>query len=250
MNVIRVQKNKNYTTMANYHLKDKNLSLKAVGLLSKILSLPENWVLSVNGLVSIVKEGRDAVRSCLAELKANGYLKVESLRDKEGHIIGTRYTVMEKPLYFENEKNAEPEKPETENPSLENPTLVNPPLESPRLLSTKEINYEKERENTPHTQPSPTLEQVKAYFQAQHLNGNADDFFRYFEAGGWVSQSGQPIRWKQKAQSWSANERKRPPADPPMPNDTEKALNRTLKQQYLDTLMHEQEVGNGIPRTF
>ena len=128
--------------------------------------------------------------------------------------------------------------------------MDNPTTENPIQLSTKGIKYQRERGDTPHSQATPTLEQVKAYFQAQHLNGSADDFYRYFEAGGWVSQSGQPVRWKQKAQSWSANERKRPPADPPMPNDTEKALNRTLKQQYLDTLMHEQEVGNGIPRTF
>lgn len=246
MNVIRVQKNKNYTIMANYHLKDKNLSLKAVGLLSKILSLPENWVLSVNGLVSIVKEGRDAVRSCLAELKENGYLKVESLRDKEGRIIGTRYTVMEKPLNFEDEKNAEPEKPETEKPSMGNPTPVSPTAGNPRQLNTKGIKYEKKRENTPHSQRTPTLEQVQTYFQAQHLNGSADDFFRYFEAGGWVSQSGQPIRWKQKAQSWSANERKQSPADPPMPTEDERELSRTVKEQYMDTLIHEQEACNGF----
>lgn len=246
MNVIRVQKNKNYTTMANYHLKDKNLSLKAVGLLSKILSLPDNWVFTVNGLVSIVKEGRDAVRSCLSELKENGYLRVERLRSEDGHIIGTRYTVMEKPLDFEDEKNAESDKPETEKPSLENPTPVNPPLENPRLVSTKGIKYQRERGDTPHFQATPTLEQVQTYFQAQHLNGSADDFYRYFEAGGWVSQSGQPVRWKQKAQSWSANERKHPPADPPMPTDAERELSRTVKEQYLDTLSHEQEACNGF----
>lgn len=246
MNIIRVQRNKNYTVMANYHLKDQNLSLKAVGLLSKLLSLPENWDFSVNGLVSIVKEGRDAVRSCLAELKENGYLKVESLRDKNGHIIGSKYTITEKPFDFVVKKNAEPKKPETEKPSMENPTPVNPKLENPTQLSTNRIKYEKERGNKPHSQPVPNLEQVKAYFQTHHLNGNADDFYRYFEAGGWCSQSGQPIRWKQKAQSWSANERKLPPVASSMPTDAERALNHTLKQQYLNELIHEQEACNGF----
>ena len=73
MAIIRVEKQKNYTVMSNHHLQDGNLSLKAKGLLSMMLSLPEDWVYSVEGLVSLCKEGRDAVRSALTELEDTGY---------------------------------------------------------------------------------------------------------------------------------------------------------------------------------
>ena len=72
MAIIRVEKQKNYTVMSNHHLQDGNLSLKAKGLLSMMLSLPEDWVYSVEGLVSLCKEGRDAVRSALTELEDTG----------------------------------------------------------------------------------------------------------------------------------------------------------------------------------
>lgn len=77
--VIRVRKNKNYTTMSNHHLKDKNLSFKAKGLLSMFLSLPDDWDYSVNGIVSISKESETSVTSTLKELKNNGYLEVVKL---------------------------------------------------------------------------------------------------------------------------------------------------------------------------
>lgn len=76
MATMRVNKTSNYTVMSNHHLRDKNLSLKAIGLLSKMLSLPENWDYSIGGLVSICKEGRPAVESALKELKEHGYLVV------------------------------------------------------------------------------------------------------------------------------------------------------------------------------
>ena len=72
--VFKIEKNKNYTVMSNYHLRDKNLSLKAKGLLSFMLSLPEDWDYSINGLVSICKEEETAIKSALKELKINKYL--------------------------------------------------------------------------------------------------------------------------------------------------------------------------------
>lgn len=83
MAVFRVMKSKDYTVMSNYHLKDNNLSLKAKGLLSVILSLPEEWDYSVSGLVSIVKESTNAVENALKELKQAGYIKVTKLLPNE-----------------------------------------------------------------------------------------------------------------------------------------------------------------------
>lgn len=82
--VIRVIKNRNYTVMSNTHLKDKRLSLKAIGLLSVVLSLPDDWHYTINGLVGIVKDGERAVNGALSELKENGYLRIEKLYPNKG----------------------------------------------------------------------------------------------------------------------------------------------------------------------
>lgn len=84
MSVFRVEKNKNYTTMSNYHLRDRNLTLKTKGLLSIMLSLPEDWDYSIKGLVSICKENENAVRSALKELETNGYLIREKKQTEKG----------------------------------------------------------------------------------------------------------------------------------------------------------------------
>lgn len=102
--VIRVIKNKNYTVMSNTHLKDKRLSLKAIGLLSVVLSLPDNWHYTVNGLVGIVKDGERAVNGALSELKENGYLKIEKLYpNKDGRSkIEYQYIFSETPQDLQN----------------------------------------------------------------------------------------------------------------------------------------------------
>ena len=84
MSVFRVEKNKNYTVMANYHLRDKELSFKAKGLLSYMLSLPENWDYSLNGLASVSKEGIKTIKNIVAELKERGYLKINKIRKENG----------------------------------------------------------------------------------------------------------------------------------------------------------------------
>jgi hypothetical protein len=102
--VIRIIKNKNYTVMSNTHLKDKRLSLKAIGLLSVVLSLPDNWHYTVNGLVGIVKDGERAVNGALSELKENGYLRIEKLYpNKEGRSkIEYQYIFSETPQDLQN----------------------------------------------------------------------------------------------------------------------------------------------------
>lgn len=79
MAIMRVNKSKNYTTISNYHLKEKNMSLKAKGLLTLMLSLPEDWDYSVSGLVAICKENETAITSALKELQSFGYLKMTKL---------------------------------------------------------------------------------------------------------------------------------------------------------------------------
>ena len=97
MAVIRVEKNRNFTTMSNYHLRDKDLSLKAKGLLSQILSLPDDWDYSVRGLASICLEGKDCIVTTLKELEIKGYLVRKQLRDANGRLSGIEYIIYETP---------------------------------------------------------------------------------------------------------------------------------------------------------
>lgn len=117
--VIRVIKNKNYTVMSNTHLKDKRLSLKAIGLLSVVLGLPEDWHYTVNGLVGIVKDGKDSVESAIKELKKNGYLRVDKIYPNENsNRIQYQYTFFENPqeVVFQPLENQEVETQVLENP--------------------------------------------------------------------------------------------------------------------------------------
>ena len=122
--VIRVIKNRNYTVMSNTHLKDKRLSLKAIGLLSVVLGLPEEWHYTVNGLVGIVKDGKDSVESAIKELKKNGYLRVEKIYpNANSNRIQYQYTFFENPqeVDFQPLENQGIEKQGVETQVLENP---------------------------------------------------------------------------------------------------------------------------------
>ncbi len=110
--------------MSNTHLKDKRLSLKAIGLLSVVLGLPEDWHYTVNGLVGIVKDGKDSVESAIKELKKNGYLRVEKIYPNENsNRIQYQYTFFENPqeVDFQPLENQGIEKQGVETQVLENP---------------------------------------------------------------------------------------------------------------------------------
>lgn len=121
--VIRVIKNKNYTVMSNTHLKDKRLSLKAIGLLSVVLSLPDDWHYTINGLVGIVKDGERAVNGALSELKENGYLRIEKLYPNKGvrSKFEYQYIFSETPQDLQNV----PLEQDLQNVTLQNVTLQN-----------------------------------------------------------------------------------------------------------------------------
>lgn len=97
--VFRIEKNKDYTVMANHHLRDKKLSLKAKGMLSYMLSLPDDWDYTVKGLEKTLREGREAISSALKELEKNGYLTRKRKRDGYNRLLsGSEYTIYEKPI--------------------------------------------------------------------------------------------------------------------------------------------------------
>ena len=131
MAVCRVEKNKNYTVMANTHLGDARLSLKAVGLLSKMLSLPEDWDYTIGGLTRICREGKDAIRAAIVELEEAGYIQRRQLHDETGAFSGNEYVIYESPL----SGFPSTEKPLTENPTELNTNLLNtynPPIVPPQ----------------------------------------------------------------------------------------------------------------------
>ena len=135
MAVYRVNKNRGYTVMANYHLRDKTLSLKAVGLLSKMLSFNDGWQFSTKGLSAICKEGPDAVLAALRELEDHGYLIRHRQRDAKGRMSSMVFEIYEKPQTGL----PDTEKPHTEKPDTDNPFTGKPCTENPAQLNTNQV---------------------------------------------------------------------------------------------------------------
>lgn len=146
MSVFRVEKNKGYTVMSNHHLRNHTLSLKAKGLLSQMLSLPDDWDYTLQGLAQINKESIDAIREAVRELERAGYIKRSRERDERGCLRGTVYTIYEQPHAEPTPEEPTQEKPALDNPTLEKPMLDKPTLENPMQLITKGRN--KEKQNT------------------------------------------------------------------------------------------------------
>ena len=146
MSVFRVEKNKGYTVMSNHHLRNHTLSLKAKGLLSQMLSLPDDWDYTLQGLAQINKESIDAIREAVRELERAGYIKRSRERDERGCLRGTVYTIYEQPHTEPTPEEPAQALPASENPTLEKPMLDKPTLENPMQLITKGRN--KEKQNT------------------------------------------------------------------------------------------------------
>ena len=134
MAVFRIERTRDYTVMSNHHLRNANLSLKAKGLLSMMLSLPENWNYTTRGLAKICKEGVDAIGAALRELEAAGYIVRHKLRDRQGRISDTEYVIYEQPQL---------RKPDTDSPDTENPYMDKPDTEKPAELNIEKSNTEK-----------------------------------------------------------------------------------------------------------
>lgn len=141
MSVIRIHKTANYTVMSNYHFKEKRMSLKAKGLLSLMLSLPDSWNYSVSGLVKLSRDGKDSVMSALAELEKFGYLKRERLTNNKGQFNGIEYNIFELPQEaFPVAGKQMEENPIEEKSAAENPKQLNTnPLKKKVLSNNNKI---------------------------------------------------------------------------------------------------------------
>ncbi|MCJ0405283.1 helix-turn-helix domain-containing protein [Clostridioides difficile] len=132
MAVFRVEKNRGYTVMSNHHLRNKDLSLKAKGLLSQMLSLPEDWDFTLKGLSLINREQIDAIRAAVRELEQAGYIVRSRERDGQGRLRGADYLIYEQP------------QPAPDSPTLENPMLEKSTLEKPTQGKPMQLNKDRQ----------------------------------------------------------------------------------------------------------
>ena len=129
MPVFRVERTHDYTVMSNFHLKDKRLSLKAKGLLSQMLSLPDDWDYTLSGLCFINRESKDAIRSAINELERAGYIRRRQTTDATGKFGANEYSIYERPI--------------TDSPSLESPSSGKPTTEKPLPGTPTQLNTKK-----------------------------------------------------------------------------------------------------------
>ena len=162
MAVFRVERNTGYTVMSNHHLRNKELSLKAKGLLSQMLSLPEDWDYTLAGLSHINREKIDAIREAVKELEKAGYIVRSRERDEKGRLRGADYVIYEQPQSREPEaatSGGQPpilDLPTLENPTLDNPTLEKPTQEKPTLENPMQLNKDIQKTDLPKKEKSNT----------------------------------------------------------------------------------------------
>ena len=162
MAVFRVERNTGYTVMSNHHLRNKELTLKAKGLLSQMLSLPEDWDYTRAGLSHNNREKIDAIREAVKELEKAGYIVRSRERDEKGRLWGADYVIYEQPQPREPEAATSGEQPPIldlptlENPTLDNPTLEKPTQEKPTLENPTQLNKDIQRTDLPKKEKSNT----------------------------------------------------------------------------------------------
>ena len=162
MAVFRIEKTRDYTVMSNHHLKDRTLTLKSKGLLSMMLSLPDEWNYTTRGLAAICREGVDSIGAALKELETHGYIRRTQLRDEKGKITDTEYVIYEMPQCEPPSSPGTPlpgtAKPYTENPDMGVPDTADPCTENPAQLNTKESSKQKSKKELSSTEGSNPIQ--------------------------------------------------------------------------------------------
>ena len=163
MAVFRIERTRDYTVMSNHHLRNHELSLKAKGLLSMMLSLPDDWNYTTRGLAKICKEGVDAIGNALRELETAGYIVRHQLRDRQGRISDTEYVIYEQPQPRQPETpGPDTAEPDTASPDTENPYLDKPDTEKPAELNIEKSNTQKSITHGSSTDSIPFRETAAA----------------------------------------------------------------------------------------
>lgn len=253
---MRVHKTTDYTVMSNFHLRDRRLTLKAKGLLSVILSLPQDWVYSIAGLTAICAEGECAVKSALHELKTCGYLVIEKLNPTADN--GGRYEYMyhiyEQPNAGKEQKNESPEIQEIEEQEVEKQEVDFLPLENhPLNKNTKEVNKDNKEKKilnninkevicekkekckkctkAPKVESKaarfipPTVEEVRAYCEERQNNVDPQKFVDFYEAKGWLIGKSKMKNWKAAVRTWETTDKRSKKGDF-IPDEIKKRLEK------------------------
>ena len=186
MAIFRVNKTNDYTIMSNYHFKNKEMSLKAKGLLSLMLSLPDEWDYSVAGLVEITSDGKAGITSALKELEKFNHLKRVAIR-KDNKIVDWEYLIYEKPL--------------TDFLQVEKQDVGNQPQLNTKELNTKNIVYSTDKNSF----KKPTLDEVKNYCIERNNGIDYQKWFNYYTANGWKVGKNPMKDWKAAVRTWENN---------------------------------------------
>jgi hypothetical protein len=213
-NGLKIIRRKKPQTTADSFIRDSRLSLKAKGLMSLVLSLPKDWDFSIPGLLSIMNEGKASVYGALGELRKYGYCEYETKRDEKGKMAGTEYVFYEVcPLNNEDEPHPDypyPENPHTEKRDTENPhpenryakdiedikgeDIILPPYNPPKGEEEK-----KEREGV---FKKPTIEEIAEYCREKGYNIDAETFWNFYEAKGWMIGKNKMKNWRAACATW------------------------------------------------
>ena len=171
MSVIRINKTKNYTVLSNYHFKEKEMSLKAKGLLSLMLSLPDDWNYSISGLVKLSKDGKDSVMSALSELEKFGYLMRVRLQNEKGQFNGVEYNIYEEP---------QRDFPVADNQKADKKKAVKQDADKPRQLNTIPLST-KENKDLKELNTQEDFNFVLAHINDIHLISLYKDYIKMRE---------------------------------------------------------------------
>jgi hypothetical protein len=207
---IRGSKKDGYTVADNGFIKDDRLSWQAKGLMTYLLSLPDDWDINLVELERHAKDGIHATRAAVRELQTAGYIKTDKIKHK-GRFAGVRYTVVECPPYDGFPHTEKPhaelshtEKPHAENPRAENRTLLNTNILNTNILNTDNTNYlntkEARAENPRFTPPSP--QDVKEYAAEKGYSLDAERFCDFYTSKNWFVGKTKMKDWKAAVRNW------------------------------------------------
>jgi hypothetical protein len=212
--------------MSNFHLRDKNLSLKAKGLLSWMLSNNDDWDYSIAGIVACCKEGETTINTTLKELQNNGYVEVKKIMpNKESNRIHYEYFVYEYPQGVE-------------SLGLESQGVESQGVESQGQINTNKINTNKiitnKNNNNIRFKP-PTLEELNEYIAENNLNVDAKQFIDYYESNGWKVGRNPMKDWKATVRRWHRTNGDKRKYQSAMSEDNSRDLKqlRTIEEMYL-----------------
>lgn len=226
MAIFRKVKKNDYTVIDNNIFRNQRLTLKAKGMICTMLSLPDDWEFSEDGLSSLSNDGKSSIRSTLKELMEYGYLVRTRNRDSKGVLRDYVYTIFEEPT-FENQKQVEP--------TCDYPTLEN-------RNTYKILNNIKETNNiniiSKESLKKPTLEEVQEYCRERNNNVNAKQFFDYYEVNDWVDNKENKVKnWKQKLITWEKHSFTKEPETPSWFNEDLNIVNNDTNE--MEELLKE-----------